>query len=121
MNEIEVTKCILSNLVGMVEYCLALTTCRKEDAERIAQCLVEKRLCACVNIILKMVSIYHWKGQIEREDEALLLMKTVESKKEDLLSALKEIHPYEVPEFIVLPIKWGSQDYLDWISRNTNP
>ena len=103
----------------MEEYILALSTCKGQDAERIAQTLVEKKLCACVNVIPGMLSIYHWKGEIEREEEALLLMKTVEARKEDLFSALKEIHLYEVPEFIILPIRGGSVDYLDWIARNT--
>lgn len=103
-----------------VDCILALTTCKQEDAMDIAQSIVEKGLCACVNIIPKIKSIYHWKGKIELEEESLLLMKTTEQTKKRLLSALKEIHPYEVPEFIVLPIQWGSADYLDWIVRNSN-
>ncbi len=104
----------------MARYSLVLSTCPSDAAESIALALLKKRLCACVNIIPKVLSLYHWKGNIERESESLLLMKTEEAKKEVLLEALREVHPYDVPELVVLPIEWGSRDYLEWISESVN-
>ena len=63
-----------------------------------------------------MKSIYHWKGEIVTDEESLLIMKTDADHKDTLWKAIKSKHPYDVPEYVVLPIKWGSQDYLDWIS-----
>lgn len=102
----------------MADYILAMTTCPEEKAEEIALKLVESRECACVNIVHGMTSIYHWDGKIEKTKECLLLMKTESHLTESLLKSLKEVHQYEVPEYIVVPIKWGSKDYLDWISEN---
>jgi periplasmic divalent cation tolerance protein len=65
-----------------------------------------------------VTSIYHWKDEIVIDEESLLIMKTQASYKESLWEAIKKKHPYEVPEFVVLPIKWGSQDYLNWISAS---
>ncbi|MFW9797955.1 MAG: divalent-cation tolerance protein CutA [Candidatus Thorarchaeota archaeon] len=102
----------------MQEYVVALTTCPVEKSEALARFLVEKKVCACVNIIPKVTSIYHWKGDIVTDDEALLVMKTESQWVEVLWNAIKNEHPYDVPEYVVLPIKWGSQDYLNWISQN---
>lgn len=102
----------------MLDYVVALTTCPVESSRKIARLLVEQRACACVNIIPKLTSIYQWKDEIVEDSESLLLMKTESSHIETLWQAVKEVHPYEVPEYIVLPIKWGSQDYLDWISQS---
>jgi periplasmic divalent cation tolerance protein len=67
-----------------------------------------------------MISIYHWKNKIVTDEESLLIMKTREEYKEILWNAIKEKHPYEVPEFVILPIAWGSQEYLDWITSSTS-
>jgi len=102
----------------MVDYVVALTTCPKDKSEDLARSLVENRVCACVNIISSIMSIYHWKDKIVTDEESLLIMKTQSDYKEALWEAIKKKHPYEVPEYVVLPIKWGSQDYLDWISAS---
>jgi periplasmic divalent cation tolerance protein len=102
----------------MTEYIVALTTCPKDKSEILARSLVEARLCACVNIISSVMSIYHWKDEIVTDEESILIMKTQSDYKEALWEAIKKKHPYEVPEYMVLPIKWGSQDYLDWISAS---
>ncbi len=102
----------------MSDYVVALTTCPKDKSEDLARCLVEERVCACVNIVASVMSIYHWKDEIVTDEESLLIMKTREDHKDDLWDAIKRKHPYEVPEYVILPIKWGSKDYLDWISAS---
>jgi periplasmic divalent cation tolerance protein len=102
----------------MLEFVIALTTCPKNIGEDLARSLVEDRVCACVNIVSTVKSIYHWKNEIVTDEESLLIMKTQENCKEALWEAIKKKHPYEVPEFVILPIKWGSQDYLNWISAS---
>lgn len=102
----------------MSEFVVALTTCSKERSKELALHLVEERACACVNIITSVKSIYYWKDEIVTDEESLLIMKTHVNRKEALWKAIKNLHPYEVPEFVVLPITWGSKDYLDWISTS---
>ncbi len=102
----------------MPDYVIALTTCPKDKSEDLARSLVENRVCACVNIISSVMSIYHWKNEIVTDEESILIMKTQADHKEALWDAIKKKHPYEVPEYVVLPVKWGSQDYLNWISAS---
>ena len=102
----------------MPEYVVALTTCPTEKSENLALSLVDERVCACVNIIPKVTSIYHWKDKLVTDEESILVIKTEETQKELLWKSIKEKHPYEVPEFVILPIVWGSQDYLNWISSS---
>ncbi len=99
----------------MTEFIVVLATAPEAEAERIARALVERGLCACVNIIGGVSSIYRWKGSIESGAEAVLLMKTTAALQEHLYEALRGLHPYEVPEFIVLPIVGGSDEYLNWL------
>ena len=102
----------------MPDYVVALTTCPVDISSKLARVLVEKRVCACVNIIPRVMSIYHWKDEITEDEESILLMKTEVDHQEALWEVIKNEHPYDVPEFVVLPITWGSQDYLDWISQS---
>jgi periplasmic divalent cation tolerance protein len=88
----------------------------REDAERIADALVGERLAACVNVVPGLRSIYRWKGAVEREDELLLLIKTRAERVEEMGARLRALHPYELPEMIVLPIAGGHGPYLDWIA-----
>jgi periplasmic divalent cation tolerance protein len=96
------------------------TTSSQEEARRIANALVERRLAACVNIVSKIDSIYRWKGKVEEAQEFLLLIKTTESAVENLRDAIQELHSYEVPECIVLPIESGSEKYLNWIDESVS-
>jgi periplasmic divalent cation tolerance protein len=96
------------------------TTSSQEEARRIANALVERRLAACVNIVSKIDSIYRWKGKVEEAQEFLLLIKTTESAVENLRDAIQELHSYEVPECIVLPIESGSERYLNWIDESVS-
>ena len=89
-----------------------------EDAERIASTVVERRLAACVNVVPGVTSIYRWKGEVARDAEWLLVMKTTAARFEALREAVVEIHPYDVPEVIELPIERGHTPYLEWIDAS---
>ena len=100
-------------------YKLALVTAPEDDGAKIAEKLVEKQLAACVNI-LPVRSIYSWKGKVEDDRENLLIIKTINSKIEDLKKTIKEIHSYEVPECIIISIENGLPDYLKWIAETVS-
>jgi periplasmic divalent cation tolerance protein len=103
----------------VTERLLVLCTVGKlEEAETIAQALVERRLAACVNLLPGATSIYRWKGQVERDEECLLVIKTRAERFEDLRSAIVAQHPYEVPEIIALPIEAGHAPYLAWLDES---
>jgi periplasmic divalent cation tolerance protein len=89
-----------------------------EDAERIARALVERRVAACVNVVPGLVSLYRWKGKVERDDERLLVIKTRVERIDALREALLELHPYELPEFLVLNVAAGHAAYLAWIDES---
>jgi len=97
-------------------YKVVFITASEQDAPKIAQALVERKLAACVNLV-PVRSIYKWKGKIEDDKENLLVIKTKKSKIDPLKKILKELHSYEVPELIVLPIEDGLPDYLNWIDK----
>ncbi len=95
------------------------TTDKREDAEGIAQALVEARLAGCVQILGPLTSVYRWQGKIERAEEWLCLVKSREALYGAIEAAIRSRHPYETPEIIALPITAGSRDYLDWLSSAT--
>lgn len=97
------------------------TVARAEDAERIGQALVARGLAACVNVVPGLVSIYRWKGEVERAEERLLLIKTRRETFAALREALVALHPYEVPEVLALPIEDGHAPYLAWLDENSRP
>lgn len=86
-----------------------------EAAGRIARALVEERLCACVNVVSGLRSVYRWEGRVEEDDEQLLVIKTREERCRALAARVQALHPYELPEVLVLPASGGSQEYLDWV------
>lgn len=90
-----------------------------QDAEAFARALVDERLAACVNILPAMRSIYTWKGVTESAEERQILIKTTRERLPALESRVLQLHPYEVPEFVVLPIESGSPAYLSWLSDST--
>lgn len=99
---------------------IILCTCPdRTTAERIAETVVSERLAACVNIAPGLTSIYRWEGQVQREAELLLLIKTRQAVYPQLEARIRELHPYQVPELIALPIQTGSAAYLNWITDNT--
>jgi periplasmic divalent cation tolerance protein len=93
-----------------------MTAATVEDATRIAELLVNKKLAACVQILPEMQSIYFWKGAAQRERELLLLAKTTRANFADLEREVRAIHSYETPEIIALPIMAGSEPYLKWLT-----
>ena len=100
--------------------CVALTTCPDEGtARRIASALVDERLAACVNILPDMTSIYRWQGVVETTPECLLLVKTRRARLEALRRRLEELHPYDLPELVALPVEGGSSAYLTWVVEET--
>jgi periplasmic divalent cation tolerance protein len=95
-------------------------TCgNKEEAEQIVNILVTKKLVACGNIIYPIRSIFSWKNELCQEDEALIILKTLEKNIDDVVHVVKINHSYETPEIIALPIIAGSKEYLDWIDDET--
>jgi len=83
-------------------------------AETLARALVGDRLAACVNICPGVVSVYEWKGEIEAAAEVVAFIKTRHALVDETMAAMRKLHPYEVPAFLVLPIESGNDDYLAW-------
>jgi periplasmic divalent cation tolerance protein len=98
---------------------ILITTNTKKEAEKIAESLVESRLVACVNIMPAVTSVYYWKGEVCKESEVLLVIKTRAEHFDTLVEKVTQLHSYEVPEIIALPILRGYKPYLDWIKQVT--
>jgi periplasmic divalent cation tolerance protein len=91
----------------------------RASAERLADLLLEQRLAACVNILAPCRSVYRWKGAVQHDDEHPLLIKTSAERYAALEQALRQGHPYELPEIIAVPIEQGLPAYLDWVAAET--
>ena len=105
-----------------IDYITVLSTSPDTaTAERIAGDLVEECLAACVQIIPGVRSYFRWQGRTENADEQLILIKTVTEKYDEIESKIKDLHPYDVPEIITVPVTGGLSDYLSWIKDNTKP
>ena len=104
------------------EYIIVLiTTPNQETSEMIANTLLEKKLAACVNLVGSILSFYTWEGDINRDEEMLLIVKSrAELFESELIPAVQAVHPYDIPEIIALPIFMGSADYLAWIDEVTH-
>ena len=89
------------------------------EARKIGRTLVEEGLVACCNISQSIESIFTWQGKINVENEALIILKTKENLFNAVEKRVKQLHSYEVPEIIALPIIQGSKDYLDWVTKET--
>jgi len=100
------------------EIVVILSTVPQEKSEAMARVLLDNRLIACVNT-LPARSFYYWKGEFCDDQEHLLIMKTTREKAEKVIAAIKEMHPYEVPEIIALPVITGHVPYLEWVHEET--
>ena len=99
-------------------YCvLFITAATADQAREMAQTLVEDRLVACANVLPPMQSIFRWQGKICRETEALIVAKSLKSHVQRIVEEVKQLHSYDVPEIIALPITGGSPEYLRWIDE----
>jgi periplasmic divalent cation tolerance protein len=96
-----------------------ITTSSYEEARKIADTLVDRNKAACVNIVPNVNSLFRWKGKIEEAEESLMVVKTRAELFPDVVSLVKSIHSYEVPEIIALPIVEGNPDYLEWLKKET--
>jgi periplasmic divalent cation tolerance protein len=102
------------------EYVMVLTTLPVDaDGSGFAHSLVEERLAACVNLLAPMESVYRWEGNIEQETERQVVIKTSRDRVAVLWDRIRELHPYDVPEFLVLPIVDGNDAYLRWVADST--
>lgn len=97
------------------EVMVCLVTAPRNEAGRIAKTLVERGLAACCNVIERVSSFYKWKGEMQEDDEALMVLKTTGAASKDLVSLVRELHPYDLPEVILLPVCGGSEEYLRWV------
>jgi periplasmic divalent cation tolerance protein len=101
---------------------ILITAPTEEVGKQIASSLVERKLAACANILPGMKSIFRWEGEINTEEEVLLVVKSrSELFESQLIPAVQKLHPFDVPEIIALPIWKGVKSYLDWIDEETSP
>jgi periplasmic divalent cation tolerance protein len=102
------------------EYVMVLTTVGADvNAGAIAAALVDDRLAACVNVLPEMDSYFRWRGAVEQAQERQLLIKTTAARLSALEERLKDVHPYELPEFLVLTVRQASEAYGRWITEST--
>ena len=101
------------------ELIVFVTTPNNDEAARIADALVSERLAACVNIVPAVESIYRWEGEVTRDSETLMIIKTTNERYAELERRVKEIHSYSTPEVVALRIERGSEQYLNWLRDST--
>ena len=103
-------------------YVIVLTTVGADvNAAAMAHELVDDRLAACVNVLPEMDSYFRWRGEVEHANERQMVIKTTAAQLAPLEQRLHEIHPYELPEFLVIGVAQGSERYLRWIRESTTP
>lgn len=104
----------------MAKYIVIFVTCAsKKEALLIIKRLLDERLIACANIIEGVKSLFWWKGKVVKATESLVILKTARKNFDKIKKSIKELHSYEVPEIIALPIVAGEGDYLEWIDKST--
>jgi len=96
---------------------LFITTANTEEAQRIAKVLLNERKAACVNIVPEISSLFWWQDKLDSAQESLLIIKTKASVLNEIVRLVREIHSYDIPEIIALPIIGGNQDYLEWMGK----
>ena len=104
-----------------MDFVSVYVTCPDDStARRLARELVERRLVACANAF-PVASTYRWEGRLEEASEVAMLLKTLRARVDEVLRAVEELHPYEVPCVVAFPLAAGSPAYLDWVARETSP
>jgi periplasmic divalent cation tolerance protein len=102
------------------DYVVILTTLPADaDGQAFGRALVEEKLAACVNLLPVMESVYRWEGRVESETERQLVIKTSRERVVALWDRVRELHPYEIPEFLVLSVVDGNEAYLRWVGEST--
>jgi periplasmic divalent cation tolerance protein len=101
------------------EIIVLITASNRDEAAAIGTALIEAHLAACVNIVPEVRSLFFWEGKARDEREALLIVKSTLPHLDKLVSRVKELHSYAVPEVVALPIVGGSREYLDWLRETT--
>ncbi len=96
-----------------------ITASSREEAAKIAEMLVNERLAACVNIVPEIRSLFFWEGKTQEAGETLLICKSRQALLERLITRVKAVHSYSVPEILALPVIGGSQEYLEWVREST--
>ena len=100
---------------------VVLCTCPPATAEGIAQTVVEERLAACVSVVPSVTSVYRWQGQLQRDEEAQLVIKTTVARFDALSARVAALHPYDTPEILGLPVEGGLPSYLSWVAASVEP
>lgn len=100
---------------------LVLSTCSDPEASELANALVSERMAACCNKLPGVESTYWWEGRLVTDMETLLIFKVADDRLEAMMARLKALHPYELPEVLVLPIDGGSEAYMAWVNREGRP
>jgi len=98
---------------------IAFISIPRDEANKLARKLVEQRLAACVNLVPKIESYFWWDDAVQHDEEALLIVKTTESRFRDLMAFVQEHHPYDLPEVIGFPLSEGLPEYIAWIRKET--
>lgn len=99
---------------------VVLVSCPPTAARKLARGLVSDRVAACVNIIPGLTSFYRWRGKVQQDPEALLVIKTTRNRFESLKKAVLKRHPYELPEVIAVSVARGHKPYLDWVAQESS-
>ena len=109
---------MMSKKMEEATYVVLFTTAsNSEEAHKIAEALLNQRKAACVNIVSGVSSLFWWQDKLDSAQESLLIVKSKASLVNQIIALVREMHSYEVPEIIVLPIIGGNQDYLEWINK----
>ena len=99
---------------------VVLITSTAEEAHKLAEALLTQRKAACVNIVPGVSSLFWWQDKLDSAQESLLIIKTKASLLNEIITLVREVHSYDVPEIIALPIVGGNQDYLEWIGKEVD-
>ncbi|MFI7222890.1 divalent-cation tolerance protein CutA [Nonomuraea angiospora] len=109
----------MSGVVELLE--VHVTVPDRDEAERICSAVMAQRLAAAVQVVAPITSVYWWRGEVNRAEEWLLFMKTTAERFDELAVCVRELHSYEVPQIVAVPLVAGTADYLEWIRRETSP